>query len=335
MAAATVRVEVVGSLDRAEVEAVTWLVEAATDLDGVRPLSEHVTLHLAHGGDPAARNVLVWVDAPDAPVLAGYAHLDTTDVVEGPSAEVVVRPDLRRRGFGRLLVQTLAGETGDDRMRLWAHGTLPAAAALAGSLGFAEVRRLRRLRRPLAPPVAAAEPPPGVELRTFRVGVDEDPWLALNGRAFAHHPEQGSWTRADLDERMAEPWFDPSGFLLAERDGRLVAFDWTKVHGQRSGQQEQAHGHEAIGEIYVIGVDPSEQGHGLGLVLAVAGLRHLRALGLGAAMLYVEADNAAALRLYERLGFTAWDTDVVYSRADRRSPSRATMADVPTPPPAS
>jgi len=31
-------------------------------------------------------------------------------------------------------------------------------------------------------------------------------------------------------------------------------------------------------------------------------------------MLYVEEDNAAAIRVYTALGFTHWDTDVVYQR---------------------
>jgi mycothiol synthase len=149
--------------------------------------------------------------------------------------------------------------------------------------------------------------PQGVVIRTFRVGSDEDAWIAINSRAFSHHPEQGGWTRADLELREREPWFDPDGFYLAERDGRLAGFHWTKVHAAAGGQ-------DAIGEVYVVGVDPDEQGTGLGRALTLIGLRHLRDSGLPEVMLYVDGENAPAIRLYESLGFTRWHTDVMYTR---------------------
>ena len=134
------------------------------------------------------------------------------------------------------------------------------------------------------------------------------PWLAANAEAFAHHPEQGSLTQRDLDDRKAEPWFDPAGFFLAFRGEELVGFHWTKIHG------DGEHAHEPLGEVYVVGVDPSEQGTGLGRALTLEGLRHLRARGLAQAMLYVDEANTPAIRLYESLGFTRWDTDVMYRR---------------------
>jgi mycothiol synthase len=116
---------------------------------------------------------------------------------------------------------------------------------------------------------------------------------------------------------MAEPWFDPEGFFLAERDHRLVGFHWTKIHGggqERSPGPGHGHGHAAIGEVYVVGVDASEQGTGLGKALTLVGLRHLRQLGLPDAMLYVDGDNQAAIKLYTGLGFTRWETDVMFSK---------------------
>jgi mycothiol synthase len=148
--------------------------------------------------------------------------------------------------------------------------------------------------------------PDGVTLRAFVPGQDEEAWLAVNRAAFADHPEQGNLTRADLEARMAEDWFDPAGFLLAEdAGGRLLGFHWTKVHAQ--------HGpHPAIGEVYVVGVAPEAQGMGLGKALTVAGIRHLQEQGLHAVMLYTDAENAPAVSLYRRLGFTRWDMDVMY-----------------------
>jgi mycothiol synthase len=305
------QLEVVGKLDPDEVRSVAVLVEAATEVDGVRPLSEHVMLHLRYGGDSPARNVLVYVGG----TLAAYGHLDTTDQVAGASAEVVVHPDFRRSGLGRFLVQATLDETPDGRLRLWAHGDQAAAAALAASMGFRQSRTLLQLRRSLFAALPRPVLRPGIAIRTFEPGRDDATWVALNATVFRDHPEQGGWSVDDLHRRMAEPWFDPTGFFLAERGERMVGFHWTKVHGgEHSHGPDGRHGHDAIGEVYVVGVHRDEHGTGLGKALTLTGLHHLRQLGLPEAMLYVEADNAAALGLYTSLGFTRWETDVMFSR---------------------
>ncbi|ACZ83898.1 mycothiol synthase [Streptosporangium roseum] len=334
------RVEHRGRLDEREVAAVLTVVEAATEADGVRPLNEHVMLHLRYGGDERAGAVLLYVGDD----LAGYAHVDPTDPVEGPSGELVIHPAFRGQGHGRHLLEAVLDRTG-GRLRLWAHGGHPGAEALALSTGFTKIRSLWQMRRSLFAAIPGFELPDGVRLRTFAPGSpDEEAWVALNAKAFAHHPEQGSWTLEDLKRREQEPWFDPAGFFLAERptgsgdgdvadggstdggpadsgsadggageggtgDGnRLIGFHWTKVHG------DGGHGHEPIGEVYVVGVDPAEQGGGLGRSLTLAGLSHLRARGLAQVMLYVDESNTAAIRLYEKLGFTRWDVDVMYRK---------------------
>ncbi|NLT56408.1 MAG: mycothiol synthase [Actinomycetales bacterium] len=300
----------VATLSPGEVAEVNALCDAATDEDGVRPLSEHVTLHLRHGGEGLDRHLLL--RDPDA-VLVGYAHLDPTDVVAGPVAEVVVHPSHRRHGYGRELVTAALAAVGDGRLRLWAHGDHPGARALAATTGFRETRQLWQMRRSLWAPLPAPSLPGHLRLRSFRPGDDEADWLRVNARAFADHPEQGSWTLTDLQARMEESWFDPEGFLVAEDgSGEMAAFHWTKVHGEESGD---LHGHGPIGELYVVGVDPSAQGQGLGRAMTVAGLRWLRSRGLAQAMLYVDADNAPALALYRSLGFVRWDTDVMFRRA--------------------
>jgi mycothiol synthase len=196
-------------------------------------------------------------------------------------------------------------------MTAWSHGNHPAAAALAARFGFDRVRDLWVMRRDLSDPASVREDDrAGVDVRPFRVGEDEEAFLALNAEAFADHPEQGRMARADLDERMAEPWFDPAGFFLAFRDGRLVGFHWTKVHAGTAQRPP-------YGEVYVVGVAPTAQGGGLGRRLTLTGLRHLASLGLREALLYVEADNAPAVAVYRRLGFThaPEDTHVQYARA--------------------
>jgi mycothiol synthase len=321
--------EVLRHLDAAEVDAVSLLLEDVTEADGIRPLSEHATLHLRHGGDTDVRHLLVW--SPRDHRLLAYAHLDVTDVVEGSSVELAVTPDARGQGLGRLLVSRAREESPDGRLRLWAHGEQSSARGLAEALGFTRTRTLWQMRRSLYAPLPTPELPPDVVVRTFEPGHDDEAFIALNAEAFADHPEQGGWSIEDLRQRIAEPWFDAAGFFLAERDGRLVGFHWTKVHGGLTVHQhpvtdadgtvvdpghphvhDDGHGHEPLGEVYVLGVAPAAHGTGIGKALTLIGLRHLRSAGLPAAMLYVEADNESAIALYTRLGFTHWDTDVMF-----------------------
>ncbi|MEV4539930.1 mycothiol synthase [Asanoa sp. NPDC049518] len=299
-------------LDTSEVAAVLDLASRAGDTDGAYPFSEHVVLHIRHGGEQAAVHLLV--RDPDGS-LVGYAHVDTTDEVEGAAAELVVHPLRRRHGLGRELVNAAidaANAAGSRSLRLWAHGDHPSAGALAVELGFTRARVLFQMRRSLFAPLPERELPAGVNLRAFEPGRDEEDWVRVNARAFAHHPDQGRWTIDDLRIRMAEPWFDPAGFLLAvdSDTGALLGFHWTKVHGQG------AHQHDPIGEVYVVGVDPDAQGRKLGGALTIAGLRHLRGAGLDQAMLYVDESNTAAFRLYTGLGFAVWSTDVSYRRSE-------------------
>ena len=207
-------------------------------------------------------------------------------------------------------------------VRIWAHGDLPAAARLAAAAGFTRVRALYQMRRSLREPVPEARLPEGITLRAFVPGKDEAEWLAVNAAAFASHPEQGTWTRAELEHREAQPWFDPAGFFLAVRDGHLAGFHWTKVHGQRQaagGDPPGGPGPDGrTGEVYVVGVHPREQGTGLGRALTLAGLAYLRAQEIPEVMLYADEENTAAIRLYESLGFAHTSTDVMYERsADR------------------
>ncbi|MFF9900760.1 mycothiol synthase [Streptomyces longispororuber] len=296
------QIDTYDALTAEQADAVLGLLADAARTDGQQAVSEQGRLQLRGGARDGVRHLLLTVGGE----LLGYAQLEDTDPVEAPAAELVVRPGHRGHGHGRALGTALLHESG-RRLRAWAHGGHSAARHLAQVLGLTLFRELRQMRRPLAD-LELPEPvlPHGVRVRAFVPGQDDAAWLAVNAEAFAHHPEQGSLTQRDLDDRKAEPWFDPAGFFLAERvtaDGgaELVGFHWTKVHAA-----------ERLGEVYVLGVRPGAQGGGLGKALTAIGLRHLAAAGLPTAMLYVDADNKAAVNVYERLGFTTHETDLMY-----------------------
>ncbi|SDP63469.1 mycothiol synthase [Klenkia soli] len=281
----------------------------AADVDGVRPLSEEAELRLRHGGPDDGRDVLLH----DGDGALGYARLDRAD--DGWQAELVVHPGSRRRGFGSVLAETVEQLAGDAPLAVWAHGELPGSAGFAASRRWTRARTLLQMRMPLAGVDPDPRPalPDDVVVRPFRPGVDETAWLRVNARAFAHHPEQGGMTAHDVALREAEPWFDPAGFLLAWREApdgtqTLLGSHWTKVHPAGEAADE------AVGEVYVLGVDPDAQGLRLGRALTDLGLAHLRGRGLSDVLLYVEEDNTTAVALYEKSGFTRFAVDVQWHR---------------------
>ncbi|WP_235545474.1 mycothiol synthase [Phycicoccus sp. Soil802] len=317
-------VRLADTLTSAEVARVREIQAAATAADGVSPLSEQPLLSLdAPSG--RVRHLLGYA----AERLTGYAQLDGPT---GPdaSAELVVDPAARRQGTGRALLDAVFEAA--PGARLWAHGRLPAAQALAASAGLAAVRELHKMARPLgaadlAP--AASALPEGFHARAFEPGRDEQAWLATNAAAFAHHPEQGRLTLADLEERMAQPWFDAAGFILVEADATVLdaagispiggipaphvaAFHWTKVDPEQRSSVDPT---KTAGEVYVVGVHPAYQGRGLGRPVTALGLAHLAGLGLAEVVLYVDGDNQAAIRTYTGLGFRSIMVDVMYALA--------------------
>ncbi|MCM1968744.1 mycothiol synthase [Streptomyces sp. G1] len=290
-------IETYSALEPDQIEAVLALLAEAARTDGQQAVSEQGRLQLRGGEREGVAHLLLTVGDQ----LVGYAQLEDTDPVEAPAAELVVHPAHRGHGHGRALGSALLAASG-KRLRVWAHGGHSAARHLAQVLGLTLFRELRQMRRSLTD-LELSEPglSEDVTVRTFVPGQDDAAWLAVNAAAFAHHPEQGSLTQRDLDDRKAEPWFDPAGFFLAERSGELIGFHWTKVHAE-----------EQLGEVYVLGVKPGAQGGGLGKALTAIGLRHLADQGLPTAMLYVDADNKAAVSVYERMGFETYETDLMY-----------------------
>lgn len=266
----------------------THLAELVETADGVAPFNE-ATLGADAAGD--SPRVLVQGDPLDDGAVQFLARADGDAPVE-----IAVHPRARRAGVGRRVLTDLID---GGEQQFWAHGDLPAAQGLAASVGLEAVRTLLVLRLTFDGAPAAERELDGITIRSF-TPADGDAVIAVNGRAFASHPEQGAMDRADFDRRTALPWFDPAGLFVAERAGQIVGFHWTKIE-------------DGIGEVYVVGVDPSEQGSGLGTALTARGLRHLHAAGMPVVDLYVEGDNAPALAVYRRLGFVDHAKDVLYA----------------------
>ena len=269
------------------------VVATAAEVDGTEPIDEAARMSLAHRGVDG--NALWLADG-------GFALL------RGHDLDVAVAPGARGRGEGRALVAAALEEAPAD-VTAWSHADHPAAAALARRFGFARERELWVMRRPMSvalPEGVVAIVPDEVVVRGY-TSADAEEVLRVNAAAFAAHPEQGSMDAVNLAERMAEPWFDPAGLLLAEdasSPGRLLGFHWTKQHSAE------------LGEVYVVGIDPAAQGRGLGKLVTLAGLRHLADRGVDEVLLYVESDNRPAIAVYSGLGFTHHpaDTHVMYER---------------------
>lgn len=295
------------TLTAEEQQGVRELVSAATESDGVAPVGEQVLRELGHD---RTEHLLITDSADDA--IIGYLNLSPPRDGESGMAELVVHPQARRRGIGTTLARAALAKTGAAN-RFWAHGTLEPARATASALNLAPVRELIQMRRSLRDLPDSVRPVPGVHIRTYAGTADDAELLRVNNAAFAYHPEQGGWTDAELAERRAEPWFDPAGLFLAFGDaqsdqaGKLLGFHWTKVHLDRPG----------LGEVYVLGVDPAAQGRGLGQALTAVGIdwlgRRLADADEPTVMLYVESDNVAAVRTYQRLGFTTYSVDTAYA----------------------
>lgn len=298
------------------------LAEAATEADGIRPLSEQALLNLdsragegpAEGGSTGGvRHLLAHEGDPSDPALLGYAQIDEP----AAAAELVVHPEHRRRGVGTALLRSAQAAAGPGRLRVWAHGFLPPARAFADARGLRVVRELWQMTLP----VAGATPPQALLPAGFVAApfteADLPEWIAVNARAFASHPEQGRVTADDVRDRMAQPWFDPRGFLLVRdlgappegeggANGRLAAYHWTKIDPADQ---------PLTGEVYVVGIDPSYQGRGLARPVTDLGLAHLIGRGVHRVTLYVDGDNERAVATYRGAGFERTALDVMLAEA--------------------
>ena len=271
------------------------IAEASDVSDGVITLNEQACLQLKYRG---LRDAALWLGDD------GFALL------HGQILDIAVHPSARNRGTGTELARLALAEAGRGagKVEAWSHGDHPSAGRIASRLGVHKARELRIMTRPTSEPVVPIDPPAGVRIRTF-TPADEAALLEVNAAAFSHHPEQGHLSHEDFQERTKEAWFDADGLFLAVPEDEdpanpeLLGFHWTKVHGDEK---------PPYGEVYVVATNPKAVGRGLGSVLTSAGLAYLATKDVQDVILYVDGDNAPAIAVYERLGFTTVRTEVQY-----------------------
>jgi mycothiol synthase len=293
--------EIKRQMEDDEIAEVNELLDAATRADGRRPLSDHLYLDLVNGGHNGFAGLVAWEPGHKHPVA--YAQVSRGN--DSYAFELVIHPHHRYEmaTIGPELMEAALGIVASDgggSVNWWVFEPTSAHRTLAGDAGMSVGRTLHQMRRPLPTGLDVT-----VQTRDFLPGTDDEAWLSVNNRAFADHGEQGGWTLDTFCQRRGEDWFDPAGFRVHEVDGRMAAFCWTKVHAATGSEPE-------IGEIYVIAVDPDFHGRGLGKQLTLAGLEHLSDLGIETGLLYVDADNTAAITMYERLGFTVSATNAAF-----------------------
>jgi mycothiol synthase len=287
-------VAVVSQLSEAEINSVLRLRADAEAVDQIVALNEAAVLRLRRP-HRTTRHLLVSEDGD----LVGYAQLELG--TEWSTGQLIVSPSHRREGVGTQLLRRLIMES-PTPLRVWAMGDTPAARALAMGVGMVRRRELLIMERRLDDELPKPVIPPGVQIRTFVPGQDEREWLRVNAAAFASHPEQALIDLDDLNDRLAESWFDARGFFVATKDGSMIGFHWTKQH------QDQ------LGEVYVLGIAPWAARRGLGKALLLTGLHWLQQQGNSRVKLYVESDHQAAIELYLTYGFATASRDVMYAQ---------------------
>jgi mycothiol synthase len=296
-------VEIKRAMTGHDIAMVTTLLDLASENSGRPSLSDHLRLDLESGGGRGFVGLIVRSPGTDLP----HAYGQVSGGNDSSSFEMVLDPE-RRDEMATIGAELVAGAVdflasqGGGRLSWFVTEPTGVERSLASAAGMRVDRTLLQMRRRLPVDLDVT-----VQTRAFLVGSDEGAWLDVNNRAFADHEEQGGWTLDTLDQRERETWFDAEGFRIHDRENRMAAFCWTKVHPPSTKQDHE------LGEIYVIAVDPDFHGLGLGTQLTLAGLEHLAQRGISTALLYVDAASSTAVGMYERLGFETYTTTVAFT----------------------
>ncbi|AHH19878.1 putative acetyltransferase [Nocardia nova SH22a] len=255
---------------------------------------------------------------PDAPmVMVAYLNLTIDERGQG-TIGYTVHPDYRSRGVTTLLVEELGLDVGAaggwcDRgaasLRCWAYGSHPASERLTRRFGIAPSARLwtmaRHLAGPFAMPLSPTEFPAGLTV-TGPVALAADAVVAAAGDILAR---QGL-TEARFDRFRTEFAERAGAVVLAaagsERPAGMVWFDPRPIrHLELRGAWVRA-----------LIVVPEIRGGGLGEALLTRALDELRSAGTQVALMRIDPDDRAAVRLTRLLSFEQEDAHACYQIGD-------------------
>lgn len=291
-------------LSETQKASVLKLIDETTAIDNTPPIAEHILLYLRHGGNKADSHLIVEKNSQ----IIGYAYLDKSDLISGPSVQLVVDPRYRDNSVDKQLLSK-AVEICGTNLALWVRGNLPLSNSLLESFAFKKIRSVHQMSKSLNNFQLINKMELQIVFKNFSPEQDSKAWLSLNNRVFKNHPEQGNWELSDLNIRLKEEWFDNKSFFIAEYRNLMIGSIWIKTHS--SNKLSLTKNSRQIGEIYQVAVDPDFQGRGLGKRLIIIANNYLISKGFKNSILYVDESNSSALKLYSSIGFKTSNKDTL------------------------
>lgn len=281
-----------------ELRAFTWVdlpayTRVLNSVSGGPPLTlEQTRALLGQPGVQPERNLFL---AQEGQAIIGSLLVVPEPLIHRAILELGVLPANRHRGIGAALLEKGLAHSrtlGARHVNASCHPGDLAANALLRSRQFHEVRRQWLMRSTAAVPPSLPLPP-GQSLRALSEH-DLHAFTHLQNRSFkaswGYHPNTP-------EEQAYRVRLDGGNFndVVALFAGETpVSFCWTRL--SREGAQHH-------GIIWMIGTDPAVRAKGLARTVLVEGIRRLHAQGATTFELAVYADNPAAIRLYQSVGF--------------------------------